>query len=116
MDWIRSGREREEPGLTYVWVPGSLKDGISIDLDGGAPKGGLGKRLGVWRAEVSERDSSGLEDCSEVRSEGERAAEGDCRRVAWAPRRVEKPGWGSSLRQEDGRCGFGRTELGHIQR
>lgn len=57
----------------------------------------------------------GLEDCSDVRSEGERAAEGDCRRVAWAPRGMEKPGRGSSLHREDGRCGFGRIELGRIQ-
>ena len=63
-------------GLTYVWGLRSLKDGISIDLDGGASKGGLGKRLGVWRAEVSERDSRGLEDWSEVRSKEERAVEG----------------------------------------
>ena len=45
-------------------------------MDGGASKGGLGKRLGVWRAEVSERDSRGLEDRSEVRSEEERAVKG----------------------------------------
>ena len=30
----------------------------------------------MWRAEVSERDSRGLEDWSEVRSKEERAVEG----------------------------------------
>ena len=40
-----------------------------------APEHGVTDALGVWRAEVSERDSRGLEDWSEVRSE-ERAVEG----------------------------------------
>lgn len=60
-------------------------------MDGGTSKGDLGKRLGVWRAEVSERDSRGLEDWSEARSEEERAEGSGCGCVAWAVSRVEKP-------------------------
>ena len=65
-------------------------------MDGGASKGGLGKRLGVWRAEVSERDPRGLEDWSEARSKEERAEGSDCRCVTWAVSQAEKPRRGPS--------------------
>lgn len=95
-----------------VWA--ALKDGISIDLDGGTSKGDLGKRLGVWRAEVSERTPRGLEDWSEARSEEERE-QWEVTAGVWPGLLVgrEAEERAQSTLEEDGRCGFRRTELAH---
>lgn len=96
-----------------------MKDGISIDLDGGAFKRRFGEKIKSLDSRHLEMDSRRLEDWSEVRSKEERAVEDDSRRVSWATGWVvescTKPGRGSSLHLEDGRFAFRHTELRYTQ-
>lgn len=109
-------REREEPGLSYVWGLGSLKMNFhwlgwrniqswwfrekirSVESRGVSERG----TPGAWRLVRSKKWRR--------ESRGE-----DCRCVAWAVSRAEKPRRGPVHTEKMAGVALDVTELGHIQ-